>query len=604
MMNTEAEKARSGRRALRTIRLALSLVWASGRSQVIFIVASTIVMSLCVAGQLLVGRQLLDLLAGSTDVDAGELAPYLAALGVMLMVSALSQAVASELRSPLQEKVQRHTMNEILDISTEIPLEDYERAEFHDRLERARFGANAQSTAVVFGIVTIISTLVVAVGVVAVLLSVVPLLVPVAVIGYLPIAYVNVRNNKATYQLEWELTELQRERTYLEFVMTDRVEAKEIRAYGIVPTLRGWHSDLWDTRIERLQQLVSKRLRLTTIGSFVTTAVLIATLSIALILAGDGSISIGDAAVAIVGLQQLSGRLQSAGSAFGGVHQGVTFLQDFERFRATLPQIRDLRPSGTPPTPPRVLSVNELSYRYPGAADDAVTSVSFELRRGQIMAVVGANGSGKSTLSKLLCGLIPPGHGGVAWDGVDLAVCDPGLVRAQIAPVFQDYARYLLTIRQAIALGDVARLDDDRGIVRAAEQSGLADLIASLPGGLDARLGKAFTNGTDLSIGQWQRLAIARALFRDAPVVIMDEPSASLDPRGEAELFDLLQSLGDDRIVIFVSHRFATVRSADVVLVLDQGAVVEMGTHDELMRAEGLYHDLFTLQADRYGFAH
>jgi ATP-binding cassette subfamily B protein len=129
-------------------------------------------------------------------------------------------------------------------------------------------------------------------------------------------------------------------------------------------------------------------------------------------------------------------------------------------------------------------------------------------------------------------------------------------------------------------------------------------MIASLPGGLDARLGKAFTNGTDLSIGQWQRLAIARALFRDAPVVVMDEPSASLDPRGEAELFDLLQSLGDDRIVIFVSHRFATVRSADVVLVLDQGAVVEMGTHDELMAAEGLYHDLFTLQADRYGFAH
>jgi ATP-binding cassette, subfamily B, bacterial len=597
------EGGRRDRHALKTIRLALSLVWASGRQQFVIILASTIVTSLCVAGQLLVGRQILDLLAGSEHVDAGELAPYLVVLGVMLMGSAMSQAVASELRLPLQEKVQRHTMNEILDVSTEVALEDYERAEFHDRLERARYGANAQSTAVVFGLVTIISTLVVAFGVVAVLFSVVPLLVPVAVIGYLPIAYVNVRNNRATHDLEWELTELQRERTYLEYVMTDQVEAKEIRAYGIVPTLRSWHSGLWDTRLGRLQQLVRKRLRLTATGSFVTTAVLVATLSVALILAGEGSISIGDAAVAIVGLQQLSGRLQTAGSAFAGVHQGVNFLHDFERFRATLPVIRDLRPTGIPPSPPQMVSVDELSYQYPGAEDDALASVSFELRRGQIMAVVGANGSGKTTLSKLLCNLIPPSRGIVAWDGVDLAACDPGLVRAQIAPVFQDYAQYLFTIRQAIGLGDAARLGDDRRILRAAEQSGIAELIASLPGGLDARLGKAFTNGTDLSIGQWQRLAIARALFRDAPVVIMDEPSASLDPRGEAELFALLQSLGDDRIVIFVSHRFATVRSADVVLVLDQGAVVEMGTHDELMSAEGLYHDLFTLQADRYGFA-
>ena len=176
-------------------------------------------------------------------------------------------------------------------------------------------------------------------------------------------------------------------------------------------------------------------------------------------------------------------------------------------------------------------------------------------------------------------------------------------MRSQIAPVFQDFARYMLTIRQAIGLGDVTSLDDEERIMRAAAWSGVDDLVASREDGLDARLGKAFTGGTDISIGQWQRLAIARAFFRDAPVVIMDEPSASLDPRAEADLFDLLQTLGDDRMVIFVSHRFATVRSADVVLVLDQGEVVEMGTHDELMSADGLYRDLFTLQADRYGFA-
>src|SRR5262249_51476444 len=185
-------------------------------------------------------------------------------------------------------------------------------------------------------------------------------LVPIAILGYLPIALVNVRNNQARYQLEVEQTELLRNRSYLEFVMTDRVEAKEIRAYEAAPTLRRWHAELWDTRMAQLRSLVRQRLTLTSIGSFVTTAVLIATLSIALILAGRGSITIGDAAVAIVGLQQLSSRLQDAGTAFGTVHEGLTFLRDFETFAAALPVIREQRPTSVPPTPPTVLTVTDL----------------------------------------------------------------------------------------------------------------------------------------------------------------------------------------------------------------------------------------------------
>jgi ATP-binding cassette subfamily B protein len=217
------------------------------------------------------------------------------------------------------------------------------------------------------------------------------------------------------------------------------------------------------------------------------------------------------------------------------------------------------------------------------------------------MAVVGANGSGKTTLAKLVCDLLPPTRGTISWDGVDLAGCDPSRVHAEIAPVFQDYAKYMLTIRQAIGLGDPARLDDDAAIRRAAAQAGVEGLIESLPNGIDTQLGKAFAGGVDISIGQWQRIAIARALFRDAPVVVLDEPSASLDPRAESDLFDLLHTLCHDRIVMFVSHRFATVRTADLVMVLDQGDVAEIGAHDELMAAGGLYHDLFELQAQRYG---
>lgn len=588
----------------RTIRLAISLVYSAGRRLLILILISTVVTSVAIAGQLLVGRTLLDLLADSDRVDAGDLTPSLVALGALLMVAALSQAVATELRIPLGEQVTRRAMDEILDVATEVELEAYEGAEFHDRLQRARVAAGQQSSAVVFGLVTILSTVVVAIGVIAVLVTVAPVLVPLAVIGYVPIALVNVRNNRRRYELERELTELQRDRSYLEYLMTDRIEAKEIRSYEVAPTLRHWHAELWDTRMTRLRALVRRRLGLTTVGSFVTTAVFIATLSFALVLAGRGSITIGDAAVAIVGLQQLSSRLQAAGAGFTSVHEGVTFLRDFEGFRAALPAIRERRPTGRPPAPPSLLTVDQVGYRYPGASEDALRSVSFELRRGQIMAIVGANGSGKSTLAKLLCDLLPPTRGAISWDGVDLGGCDPSLVRAQIAPVFQDFARYLLTIRRAIGLGDSARLDDEAAIWQAARQAGVDGLIESQPKGLDARLGKVFAGGTDLSLGQWQRLAIARALFRDAPVVLLDEPSASLDPRAEADLFDLLQTMCHDRIVVFVSHRFATVRTADIVMVLDQGEVVEVGSHSELMTARGLYHDLFNLQAERYGLAH
>jgi ATP-binding cassette subfamily B protein len=586
-----------------TVRLAISLVWSAGRLQVIFIVLATVLTSLAIVGQLLVGRTLLDLIADAegSGINAGQLAPYIVALGAMLMVAALSQAVSTELRIPLGEKLHRLTMDELLDVATEAELEEYEGTEFHDRMQRARSAAGGKSAAVVFGLVTMLSTLVVAIGVVAVLFTVAPILVPIAILGYFPVAFVNVRNNRARYRLELEQTELQREKSYLEFLMTDRSEAKEVRSYDITSTLRIWHSTLWDTRLDKLSALVRRRLGMTTVGSFVTTLVVIATLSIVMVLAARGSISIGDTAVAIVGLQQLSSRLRTAGTAFTSVHDGITFLRDLERFIESLPAIRELRPTATPPAPPSVLAVDDVGYRYPGSHQDALRSVSFELHRGQIMAIVGANGSGKSTLAKLVCDLLPPSRGSISWDGVDLATCDPYLVRSQIAPVFQDFAQYRLSIRRAIGLGDPRRLDDDVAIRRAADQVGVGELIDSLPGGLDARLGKMFSGGTDISTGQQQRLAIARALFRDSPVLVLDEPSASLDPRAEAELFDLLHSICEDRIVMFVSHRFATVRSADVVMVMEQGEVAEMGSHDELISMGGLYRDLFTLQAERYG---
>lgn len=587
--------------SFRTIRAALELVYRSGRGMLLAIVTASVVTSLAIAAQLLVGRELLDLLASADRLTASDVIPHLALLGAFLMVAALSGAVGSELRIPLGDAVYRRTMTDILDVATEADLEAYESAAFYDRLQRASWGSDEKSTAVVFGLTSVVSTLIVAAGVIGVLLTIAPILVPIAVLGYVPIATVNVRNNRAHHGLEQELTELYRERSYLETVLTERRDAKDVRSYDLGPTLKAWHGRLWDRRMARLHQLIRARLRRLFVGSLMTTSVLVATLSIAVILAIRGTITLGDAAVAIVGLQQLSGRLQSAGWATGAIHEGVVFLEDFERFRAELPVIRAQRPTRIPPHP-TLLAVCDVGYRYPGSTEAAVRGVSFELKAGEVMAIVGANGSGKSTLAKVVAGLLPPTTGRVSWNDVDIGQCDPSLVRSRIAPVFQDFSEFRLSVRHSIALGDVNRIDDRAAVFDAATRAGLNDLLGSHAQGLDMRLGTEFAGGVDVSGGEWQRLAIARALFRDAPIVIMDEPSASLDPRGEAELFEMLRTLGDDRIVIFISHRFATVRSADIVMVLDDGVAVEMGAHAELMAANGLYHDLFTLQAGRYGW--
>jgi ATP-binding cassette, subfamily B, bacterial len=585
---------------LQTARAALTLVWEAERVLVMLLGAAAAISAIAIAGQLLLGRELLDQLTADV-VDGTALTPLVVGIGVLLFVTAVANTATHELRHPLTDRVRRRVTEQVLEVAAEATLEAYEGPEFHDRLRRARTDAGEHSASVVWGVVTTTTTLLTSVAVAGVLLAVAPILVPVAMAGYIPIALANIANNRALYRLDWTLTELAREQEYLEHLLTHRSAAKEVRAFGIVDRIRAWYASLWDLRLHQLTSVVRRRLALSAAASGVTALVTAVALGVALYLTVDGQISVGDAAVAVVGLQQLSARLAAAGDALSSVHEGVVFLRDFESLRRLLPDIRASRPRGIPPDEPRRLEVERLTYRYPGSDEPVVNDVSFAVDRDQVLAIVGANGSGKSTLAKLLSGLLPPSGGQIRWDGVNIAGCDPALVSARIAPVFQDFVNFELRVRDAIGLGAEDRIDDVAGIARAADQAGLTDAIDGLPEGLATRLGKAFSGGVDLSGGQWQRLAIARAFFRDAPIVIFDEPSASMDPVGEAELFDRLHALCQRRIVIFVSHRFATVRSADVVLVMDQGRVVESGSHAELMAEGGLYHDLFTLQAERYG---
>jgi ATP-binding cassette, subfamily B, bacterial len=530
--------------------------------------------------------------------------PWLILLGVLLIGTALVNTAVAELRILLNELVHRQAIDQVLEAATTAELETFEDPEFHDQLQRARENADTYAWEVVWGLVTLMSTALSAIAVLGVLLAIAPILVPIAAVAYVPIALAGVHNTRALYRLRYGLAELDRDRAYHERLLTGRLEAKEVRAFGLSRWLRDRHDELFDRRVRETRKVVKRRTLTALVGSSITALVFVLALGGVLLLALGGYIGVADAAVAVVGLQQLSGRLRGMGQAVTSMFEGVTFLRDFETFRARVPaaapQPEDPSAARAFPTRPAVIAVEHVSYRYPAGQGNALTDVSLELRPGQVVAIVGPNGAGKSTLAKLLCGLLPPAEGRIRWDGVDTAEADLAALRRLVAPVFQDFARFEHTAAQTIGFGDLQRLDDTSAVETAAKRAGLHTFLGELPSGYATRLSTAFSGGTELSVGQWQRLAIARAFFRDAPLVVMDEPAASLDPRAERDLFDRLHELGRDRMVLFISHRFATVHRADHILVLLEGQVAEQGTHDELMALGGLYAELYTLQAQQF----
>jgi ATP-binding cassette subfamily B protein len=246
------------------------------------------------------------------------------------------------------------------------------------------------------------------------------------------------------------------------------------------------------------------------------------------------------------------------------------------------------------------ITVRNVSFTYRGATKPVLHGVDLDIRRGEVVALVGENGSGKTTLAKLLCALYRPTSGTICWDDVDTAGCDPAAVRAGIAVVFQDFVRYpSLTAGQNIGIGMPSRIHDRTAIEEAARRAGAHDVIAALPDGYDTLLSRNF-GGTDLSTGQWQRVALARAFLRDAPLVVLDEPTAALDPRAERDLFQTVASLYRSRSALLISHRLSSVRFADRICVLAGGRIIESGGHEDLLALGGTYAELFELQAHAY----
>ena len=597
-------------RRLRSLGVTGALIWsavrlvvraAPWRCAVTF--GIQMIASLAIIVQVvLIDRVLTALLGvGADERSAGDVILPVALLALVTAMTGAGMAIGRLQHRVLEELVERAVWRGILDVGESVDLATYEDPDFYDQASRVQAQAAPRTQVVTQAVVFLAGdTLAIAAGTVA-LLATAPILAPLLLLSGVPLVVTSRLAGQREYAFAVEHSARNRQRAYLQSVLVQRELAKEVRAFALQGALRArWEHNYADF-LGPLHRHVGRRLRLDLAGHAGSALLTAGALVLAVVLVDRGQLDLASAGAALVAVRVLGARVNSATYDLAGILESALFLRDVRQFLSRRPASdRAGALSLLPPGEFSELTVSNVSFAYPGVQRSALNDVSLTVRRGQVVALVGENGSGKSTLAKLLADLYQPDAGKIEWDGVDLRQLEPDSVRRRIAVLFQDFARFKLSARDNVAFGALGNETDHDTMRRAARAADADGFLSALPQGYETTLSKEYVGGVDLSLGQWQRVALARAFARDAPFLILDEPSASLDPRAEHELFELLRSLFADRTVLVVSHRFSTVRNADRIYVLSEGRVIEEGDHSQLMALEGVYAELFELQASGY----
>ena len=515
------------------------------------------------------------------------------------MSDLLGRAV-SLMDSLLSERVTNRTSVRLMEHAASLDLEDFEDAGFQDQLERARRQSSGRMTLMsqLFGQAQD-SVTVIALG--AGLVVYAPWLIVLLGVALVPAFLGEAYFNAQSYSLDYSRTPQRRELDYVRQTAASVETAKEVKIFGLNGFL-----------IDRYRQLAAEfyagnrsiAMRRASWGGLLTA---IGTVGYYLAYAYivwrtvTGAFTVGDLTFLAGSFRRLRTLFEGLLSGFSTTAAQALYLDDLFSFFKVTPEI--LSPPNPLPFPSPIREgfvFEDVGFRYPGAESWAVRNLSFTLRAGETLALVGENGAGKTTLVKLLARLYDPDEGRILLDGHDLKEYDLDELRGQMGVIFQDFVRYNLTAADNIAAGRIEARGDRNRIAGAAALSQADEVIAKLPGGYDQMIGKRFRNGVELSGGEWQKIAIARAYMRDAQVLILDEPTAALDARAEFEVFQKFKALSTGKTAVLISHRFSSVRMADRILVLAHGKVDAEGTHEQLVAQNGRYAELFELQAAGY----
>lgn len=600
---TEPEaKVGSGAGVLRYARRAIELVWSTSRPLTIAFGLLTLVAGLLPAGIAYVGQLIVDAVVAtlSNDAPAGPAITYIAVEALLVSVVAGAQRGIKMCQSLLRAQLGHRVNVLILDKAQELSMAQFEDAEFYDKLTRARREASSRPLSLVNRTFSLGQNAVTLVSYAVLLFQFSIWAVLILLIAGFPAFFAETKFAGDAFRLfRWRSPE-SRKQMYLETVLAREDHAKEVKLFRIAPIFLQRYRDIFSSLYSEDRALTIRRESWGLGLGLVGTAAFYGVYAWIAIATMQGIISLGEMTMYVLVFKQGQTAVSASLSAIGGMYEDNLYLSNlYEFLEQAAPEQSGEVTSGSKPGDG--VRFEDVSFRYPGAPRPALSNIDLHLRPGCSLALVGENGAGKTTLIKLLTGLYAPTHGRILLDGTPLSEWHTETLRRRIGVIFQDFARYQISVGENIGVGDAGRFRDQAHWQRAAAQ-GMADVfIRDLPARYETQLGSWFKGGQELSSGQWQKIALSRAFMdSEADILVLDEPTASMDAAAEAALFEHFRKLTEDKITVLISHRFSTVRRADLIVVIEDGRITERGRHAELMARGGHYAALFGLQAEGY----
>src|SRR5918993_259912 len=597
--------SRKGRasRVRRNLAQGMALAWAASpaslvRYPVLGMISAAMPPLSVWLGALLVNRIAL---ARAESLRLSDLMPIVLGLWLATGVQRALGAYMGYGRNLFVRRVQLEAERRLLEQAAKVDVGHFDNSDWHDRLARAKRDVSWRPGDLTWSVLGLSGNVVTIVLMATLLASLHYVLVVLALAAAGLSLLLERQVTSKLYEFFYKETPEEREREYMGDLLVQPRSTKEIRAYVLADYLLERHRGLSESLFRQREQMYRSATRISMLSGFVSGTTLALAYVFVAVRGAAGTIDPGGVVLVIGAFTAVAGTLGTVSSTFVAVDQHTTFLDDYFSFLAIEPLV-PVPPA--PHAPPDwhidTIDFDDVGFTYPGGREPAVSGLNLHIRRGELVALVGENGAGKSTLVKLLLRFYDVDRGSVKLGGVDLKQLDPEVLRSRIGVLFQDYASYELSVRENVAMGRPGGNVSDERVMAALRDSRSEWLVKKMPSGLDSKVGRLFEGGHDLSGGEWQRPALARIMYRDADIWILDEPTSSLDPEAEASIFAELKENLKGRIGIVISHRFSTVRIADRIAVIAGGRVAELGSHEELLLAGGRYAQLFELQAAGY----